>query len=237
MAGIGRGLVAAFLSQPKNAVIAGVRNLQSEETVSLRDLPAADGSHLILVKLDNTSSTDVGTAVRHIQSEFGIQSIDIAISNAGICDHLLPAADMDLNELHKHVDTNAYGVLRLFQGLWPMLRESPAPKFICISSGLGSISLSASNDAAIGAYGLSKAAANYLIAKIGAENPSLVAFSIDPGLVQTDMGNRGARFAGLEVAPVTIQQSVEGIVREIEISSRSRNNGRFTTYNGKTIPW
>lgn len=29
------------------------------------------------------------------------------------------------------------------------------------------------------------------------------------------MGNRGARFAGLDVAPVTLQQSVDGIAREV----------------------
>ena len=36
------------------------------------------------------------------------------------------------------------------------------------------------------------------------------------------MGNRGAKFAGLEVAPVTLQQSVDGIAREVKSPKRTR---------------
>lgn len=124
---------------------------------------------------------DAWNAAHDIRSKHGISYIDIAIANAGICDHLLPLADVDLDELHRHVDTNAYGVLRLFQAIQPMLQKSAAPRFIYVSSKLGSITSSTSDKGSTAAYGFSKAAANFLVTKIGAEHPDLIAFSIDPG--------------------------------------------------------
>lgn len=170
-----------FLSQSDTTVIAAVRNLNRDETAALRMIPILEGSRLVIVQLDSTSTANTRTAVYDLHSKYGISHIDIAIANAGICDHLSPVASMDLNELQRHVDTNTYGLLRLFQAIWPMLQRSTRPKLIYVSSQQGSIATAATNPAATGAYGLSKAAANFLIAKIGAENQNLVAFSIDPG--------------------------------------------------------
>ncbi|KAM0716173.1 hypothetical protein Q7P37_008687 [Cladosporium fusiforme] len=234
--GIGKSLVGFYLSHPGFVVVAGVRDpAKSQDT--LKELPAATSSSLIIVKLDSGSSVDADNAVSHLQSEHGISHIDITITNAGICDHLLPISSMVVNELSRHIDTNTYGVLRLFQATWPMLQQSPMPKFVCISSQLGSILSAASNAQYTAAYGVSKAAVNFLISKIGAENENLIAFSVDPGFVQTDMGNRGAQFAGLEQAPNTLVESVEGIASEVELATRDRCNGHFRSHDGKEIPW
>lgn len=141
----------------------------------------SESSRLVIVQLDSRSIVDAENAIRDLRSKFRISHIDIAIANAGVCDHLMPVSEIDLHELQRHVDINTYGVLRLFQATWPMLQKSLAPKFVCISSEQGSMAFTASNTASTGAYGLSKAAANFLVANIGAENQNLVAFSIDPG--------------------------------------------------------
>lgn len=178
---IGKGLTKNFFSHINTTVVAGIRNTEGEDASALKQLVAANGSSLVLVHLDSTSSADVKNAISILQSRYGISHIDIAIANAGICDHLLPAVEMDLDELARHVDTNTYGVLRLFQATWTLLQNATKPKFVCILFKLGSISSAAGDSAHIGAYGLSKAAANFLVAKINAEHRHLVAFSIDLG--------------------------------------------------------
>lgn len=47
-------------------------------------------------------------------------------------------------------------------------------------------------------------------------------------LVQTDMGSRSAQSIGLEKAPLTVQESVQGIIKQVCIknSSSSFLNGR-----------
>lgn len=56
----------------------------------------------------------------------------------------------------------------------------------------------------------------------------VIAFSIDPGWVQTDMGGQSA--------PLMPAESVNGILRVIDRASRSSNGGYFR-YDGATLPW
>ena len=62
-------------------------------------------------------------------------------------------------------------------------------------------------------YGTSKAALNFMIRKIHFEHTELTAFPIDPGWVQTDMGNYGAEVFGVDKAEITVDESVGGIVK------------------------
>ncbi|THC95808.1 hypothetical protein EYZ11_004718 [Aspergillus tanneri] len=57
------------------------------------------------------------------------------------------------------------------------------------------------------AYAGSKALANVLVVKMGMENDWLITLCIHPGLVQTNMGNAGARPFGLEKATLTLEDS------------------------------
>ena len=52
--------------------------------------------------------------------------------------------------------------------------------------------------------------------------------SIEPGWVQTDMG-------GVH-APVSVQQSVEGMLSVVSRLT-GKENGTFWTYKGKQLPW
>jgi NAD(P)-dependent dehydrogenase (short-subunit alcohol dehydrogenase family) len=82
--GIGRGLLAVYLSRPDTTAIAAVRDTTSATTLSLKDLPHGSGSKLIIVKIDNVSLTDAGEAVNQLKAESGITSLDVVIANAGI---------------------------------------------------------------------------------------------------------------------------------------------------------
>lgn len=73
-------------------------------------------------------------------------------------------------------------------------------------------------------------------------------------LVQTDMGNRGAAFAGLAEAPLTLKDCAAGIMSEVcfkaftnrsswanqeQVESATRENcvGHFRSFDGKVLPW
>ena len=64
-------------------------------------------------------------------------------------------------------------------------------------------------------YGASKAMLNYLTCRMHYENPELIAFPMSPGFVQTDMGNAGARKAGMAKAVFTVEQSVGGMLKTV----------------------
>ncbi|CAF4012447.1 unnamed protein product, partial [Adineta steineri] len=65
----------------------------------------------------------------------------------------------------------------------------------------------------------------------------LIAFPIHPGLVQTDMGNHYATSVGLDEAPVTIEESVQGQLKVIDEATREKTSGRFWDFEGKELPW
>jgi len=85
-------------------------------------------------------------------------------------------------------------------------------------------------------YGLSKAAANYLVRKLHFENPKLTSMAFNPGWVQTDMGDGAARSVGMTEAPMTIVESISKLVALFDGASREKS-GTFTAVPGEPIPW
>lgn len=179
--GIGKGLTEHYLGRKGTTVIAAVRDVTGAGAESLQALPRSEGSELIIVKIDSNSSTDAKEAAARLQSEHQISHVDIAIANAGIFGHPAPVSEWDVSQVQSMMDVNVYGLVHLFQALQPLLHNSPAPKLVYVSSRLGSIQLSAQEALWPGAYGMSKAAGNFVVAKIGAENKWLNVLSVDPG--------------------------------------------------------
>ncbi|KAF7595940.1 hypothetical protein BBP40_004086 [Aspergillus hancockii] len=213
--GIGKGLLAAYLAKAKTTVIATCRDASEQNTKELRSLPRGRYSNLIIVSLSLDTPGSILDAVSQLQGQNFIAKIDIVIANAGICNHWGPLVHMTDSDLVSHLDVNTLGPLRLFRATLPLLQASSQPKFIYISSELASISGVEHSSSLTAAYGASKAAGNYLVKKIDAEYPNVIAFSVDPGFVQTDMGNRGAQCNGLKKAPMTVSESVEGIAVQV----------------------
>lgn len=51
------------------------------------------------------------------------------------------------------------------------------------------------------------------------------------------MGNMGARSAGLEQAPETLEASVNGILDRTDNATREKDGGKFKDYKEEDIPW
>ncbi|KAL2807742.1 toxin biosynthesis ketoreductase [Aspergillus granulosus] len=234
--GIGRGLVTHYLARPNTTVIGTVRDTTSANAKQLDSLQKADGSRLILATYVVDSPTSAAEAVSEIQTRHGISHLDLVIANAGICDHWGPVSEATDADVVSHFEVNTLGLLRLFRAVAPLLQNAPTPKFVYISTFLASIGSIGQLPSLTGPYGMSKAAGNFMIKKIHAENEHLITLSIDPGLVQTDLGDRAAQFYGLEKAPVTLEQSVRGITTQIDKVDKS-TSGSFVNAQGENVAW
>ncbi|KAL5363816.1 hypothetical protein BJX96DRAFT_187278 [Aspergillus floccosus] len=235
--GIGRGLVAHYLAQPGTTVIGTVRDVLSEKAKDLNALPKGPGSGLIVVPLNVDNPSSAAEAASDIQTQHHIEHIDVVIANAGICNHWGSVLEMAESDVLSHFEVNTLGPLRLFKAMAPLLQKASTPKFVYISTLLASIHEIENIPSSTTAYGMSKVAGNYLVKKIDAENKHLIALSVDPGLVQTDMGARAAQSLGIGKAPVTIEDTVRGITAQIDAATKSTTSGQFVNYNGDRVRW
>ncbi|CAG8268962.1 unnamed protein product [Penicillium salamii] len=221
--GLGKGLAIKYLAMPDVTVIATMRETSAVNTFELESVPKGPNSQLIITQLDQGDSASVTDAIFKVEKEYLIDHVDLVIANAGIANHWGPVSELDESDMISHFQVNTLGPLRLFKSILHLLKAGPVPKFIYLSSELASLSRLDQSSSLTAAYGVSKVAGNYLIRKIDEEEPDLVAFSIDPGFVQTDMGNRGAKFGGLAEAPMTITESVDGIFNQVRKKHRLRS--------------
>ncbi|KAL2819645.1 hypothetical protein BDW59DRAFT_174765 [Aspergillus cavernicola] len=243
--GLGKGLVAAFLLRPNSIVVAGVRNVATQST-TLTDLPKADAVELIIVQLDCASRTDPGDAIQKLQSDHGLSYLDVVIANAAIAANYGPASTMPLEHLEAHMQINAYAVLLLFQATRLLLQSAAAaaaahapPQFICIGAPISTITeMESCARAPLTNYGLSKLAACYLVRKFHFENKWLLAYIVDPGHIQTDMGAQAARLFGRKEAPTSIDESVTGICARMAEASKETTSGQFVLFSdGSNVAW
>jgi norsolorinic acid ketoreductase len=141
--------------------------------------------------------------------------LDVVIANAGIANHWGPGASTPIQELESHFRINTVGPLILFQAVLPLLSRSTVPKFVTVSTAVGSIGEQQNYPLPSTAYGTSKAALNYLTRKLHFEHPNIVIYPISPGWVQTEMGTPIAKGVGMEDAPVTIADCVAGVTKSV----------------------
>ena len=67
-------------------------------------------------------------------------------------------------------------------------------------------------------YSTSKLMAYWLVRKMQLENEWLTSMSVHPGRVATDMGNEGAKLAGMERAALTLEESMVGVTKAVCVS-------------------
>ncbi|RDW62512.1 hypothetical protein BP5796_10814 [Coleophoma crateriformis] len=235
--GIGNGLVAVLLSRPGTTVIAGVRDPTQQVSKDLGLLPLGEGSKLITLKIDSTSSSDPVEAAKALQMDHGIKTLDVVIANAGTLTHFGPVLTTPPQALLEHFQINAIAPLQLISAMWPLMEASPSPQFYVVSTNIASLELSLQILIPALPYGVSKVAANFMVRKLHLENPSLVSVALHPGWVQTDMGWFAANNVGAKEIPVTIEQSVRGLLDIVDTASREKTSGKFIGYDGAEVPW
>ncbi|EED17416.1 toxin biosynthesis ketoreductase, putative [Talaromyces stipitatus ATCC 10500] len=234
--GLGLGLAKLYLQQPNTRVILTAR---SNTTAVVDALPKSNAGVLHgIYKLDSASNVDA-VALREslTSSETGVSKIDIIIANAGIGEPFDSVLDAPIDALENFYRANTLGPVRLYQQLWKdLLEKSTNPKFILISSALGSVTYV--DKSPCGGYGASKAAANYFVRKMHMENEKLTAVVLHPGWVKTDNGQAYADAVNVSEPPLTVEKSVDKIFEIVSAATKEGMSGNFIDImTGSDILW
>lgn len=194
--GIGYDIAAGLAAQGFRVGIGARDDGRREAAVeTLR----ATGADAFGVPLDVTDEAGVSAAARFLERDTG--RLDVLVNNAGITGGApqLPTT-VDLAMMRTVLETNVFGVLRVTNALLPLLRLSPAPRIVNISSSVGSLTLQSSPDAETGpiavAYAASKTFLNAVTVQYAREleGTNVLINAACPGFVATDLnGFRGTR--------------------------------------------
>jgi NAD(P)-dependent dehydrogenase (short-subunit alcohol dehydrogenase family) len=123
--------------------------------------------------------------------------LDVLINNAGIAGSMPQSPlETDINVFRQVFETNFFGVIEVTQAFVDLLRQSPAPRIVNVTSGLGSLTLH--TDPAWKHYTVkptsyvaSKAALNAytIVLAYNLRDTSFKVNAVDPGYTATDFNN------------------------------------------------
>ncbi|KAL1756543.1 hypothetical protein FB107DRAFT_211280 [Schizophyllum commune] len=237
--GIGLSLVALLAARPDTIVFAGAR--EPARATDLQALATAHPNRVYPVKLVSADRASNAAAAEEIKKVAG--KLDVVIANAAISECIENMLGVPKEELVRHFEINSVGPLVLFQAVWPLLKASPAPKFVPITSMVGSVEVGSLFDIDNIPYGTSKAALNWITRKLHHDFPELIAFPINPGTVETDLLKNGRKDPKVVEAlktlpPITPEESARGILEQVDKATRETHGGQFVNYVGQErIPW
>ncbi|KAI1187686.1 NAD(P)-binding protein [Nemania serpens] len=235
--GLGHELAAAYLLRPNHTVVGSVRDAKSPKAQDLNKLPTADGSRLVLISIENTSTTDAKKAAEDIEAA-GLDHIDIVIANSAISHAPAPLDVVDTEIMVEAFRINTISAVLLFQAVHKFLAKASAPKWISVSSRRGSISQAAGFYWIVAPYGMSKAALHWFTSTINTVVESLTAFAVHPGSMHTDMGIEAARLEGRDRPPVDPHESSARIIHVVDTATQDKTAGKLIdVMTGEEYPW
>ncbi|MFF3545679.1 SDR family oxidoreductase [Streptomyces platensis] len=189
--------IAAGLGTLGWRVGVGARDEERRET-AVAKLRAA-GADAFGVPLDVTDDASVADAARLIENSTG--RLDVLVNNAGITGSApqLPTT-VDVATVRAAVETNVIGVIRVTNAMLPLLRRSPSPRIVNMSSGVGSLTRQTTPGTETGpvsaAYTPSKTFLNAVTVQYAKElsDTNILINAACPGYCATDLNDfRGFR--------------------------------------------
>jgi NAD(P)-dependent dehydrogenase (short-subunit alcohol dehydrogenase family) len=182
--GIGRE-VARQLGERGYEVLLGARDAEKAAGAAL-ELAESTGASIRPLTLDVADPSSIAAAAESVQSDPG--RLDVLVNNAGIgSDFGVSGTDPDFDAIQRALETNFYGAYRLTIALLDLLRQSPHPRIVNVSSGMGGV---AEMGGWSPGYRVSKAALNAMTRILSTElkDDGFLVNSACPGFVNTDMG-------------------------------------------------
>jgi NAD(P)-dependent dehydrogenase (short-subunit alcohol dehydrogenase family) len=186
------------------------------------------------IQIDVTDDASVEGAAKSIEADGGL---DVLVNNAGIeartADNgIIGAADLTADMARRLFETNVYGVIRVTHAFLPLLRRSPAPVIVNLSSGLGSLAtITNPGTPAFGypgvEYPASKAAVNMITVQYAKAFPAIRINAVEPGFTSTDLNGR----TGIQ----TVEEGAEIIVAMAQVGPDGPTGGYFDKRG--PIPW
>jgi NAD(P)-dependent dehydrogenase (short-subunit alcohol dehydrogenase family) len=237
--GIGRG-AAEQLAALGMTVLIGARDPQRGEEAAAALRGAGGDVHA--VTLDVTDPATVREVARQVEERFG--RLDVLINNAGITGsgqvspedaHDQVPSSVDLDMVRAVFETNVFGVIAVTNALLPLLRRSPAPRIVNVSSHAGSLTIFSDPDGPMAsllpsaAYSPSKTALNALTVQYANElrKDGVLVNSAAPGFVDTDSNDH--------TGFLTVEQGAAVLVRLATLDADGPTGGFFSEEG--PLPW
>jgi len=176
-------------------VYIGSRNLENG-LQAVEKLKAINLTNVEAIQIDVTNDNSVKNARIEIGKKTDV--LDVLINNAGINGGSPNAAlEASTNQFLAAFDTNVFGVVRVTQAFIDLLKKSPEPRIVMVSTSVGSLTLQsdpnwiAYNFAKYAVYGSSKAALNMFTIHLAYElrNTAFKVNAVCPGYTKTDFTN------------------------------------------------
>ncbi|OHV37088.1 MULTISPECIES: SDR family NAD(P)-dependent oxidoreductase [Pseudofrankia] len=166
------------------------------------------GADLRVVPLDVTSDDSVAAALAAVRAAG--TGLDVLVNNAGISGTRKQPADTVAADFLAVFGVNLLGPVRMTHAFLPLLRESPAPRLVMVSSGMGSFGVTTDpNRLESTLHGLvypsSKAALNMVATMYAKSLPDVDVRVVDPGYTATALNG----FSG----PQTVTEGTDAIVQ------------------------
>jgi NAD(P)-dependent dehydrogenase (short-subunit alcohol dehydrogenase family) len=220
--GIGRA-AAEQLAALGATVLIGARDAGrgEEAAAALR----AEGGDVYPITLDVTDAASVQGAARQVEERFG--HLDVLINNAGITGsgQVAPAdahdqipSSVDLDMVRAVFETNVFGVIAVTNAMLPLLRRSPAPRIVNVSSHAASLAITSDPDGPFAAllpsaaYTPSKSALSALTVQYANElrQDGILVNAVAPGFVDTDSNNHTGFLTPAQGAAVLVRLATLG---------------------------
>ena len=224
--------IAAGLGALGYTVGVGARDAtrRDEAVARLRDA----GVDAFGVPLDVTDDASVTAAAALVEERLG--RLDALVNNAGITGGMAQQpTTAHLDVIRTVVETNVLGVIRVTNATLPLLRRSPSPRIVNVSSGVGSLARQSGSvgEATAGpvavAYSPSKTFLNAVMLQYVREldGTDILINAACPGYVATDLnGFRGVR---------TPQQGAATPIRLATLPDGGPTGGFFE--DAGVVPW
>jgi NAD(P)-dependent dehydrogenase (short-subunit alcohol dehydrogenase family) len=237
--GIGLG-AAEQLAARGMTVLIGARDRQRGETAASALRGAGGDVHV--VTLDVTEPSTIQAAGAQVEERFG--HLDVLINNAGITGsgQVSPQdaydqvpSTVDLAMVRAVFETNVFGVIAVTNAMLPLLRRSPAPRIVNVSSHASSLTLTSDPDGPFAAllpsaaYSPSKSALTALTVQYANElrKDGILVNAVAPGFVDTDSNDH--------TGFLTVAQGAAVLVRLATLGPDGPTAGFFSEEG--PVPW
>ncbi|WP_371659010.1 SDR family NAD(P)-dependent oxidoreductase [Streptomyces sp. NBC_00280] len=176
--GLGRALASALAQRGWDLV------LDARTPEVLHASAEALAAYGVRVEAHAGDVTDAGHRAGLVAAAWKLGGVDLLVSNASAlgAEPLVRLEGLSLEGLRRALEVNVVAALGLVQEALPLLRESAAGTVIAVSS-----DAAAEAYETWGGYGASKAALDQLAAVLGAEEPGVRVWAVDPGDMGTDL--------------------------------------------------
>ena len=207
--------IAAQLAEVGATVLLAARDAGRRE-IAVATLRATGGD-VHPIALDVTDPATVRAAAAHVEEHFG--RLDVLVNNAGIAGaRAQTPSTADLDTIRTVFDTNVFGVMTVTNAMLPLLRRSPAPRIVNVSSGVGSLAAMSDPDSPLArmppsaAYVPSKTTLNSLTVQYAKElrMDGILINAADPGYCATDLNNNTGYRTAAQGAAIAVRLATLG---------------------------